>query len=97
MGKERMMRVTKEEEWALHHARLSVHGPVLDIVEKWFTRNGWFWGRMEIAPPKGWEPLCKDTDLLIWLGGDGDTSALLLEQHCINCPVKDGCRAYKEA
>ena len=49
---ERMMRITEQEAWALHHARLAVKGPVLDIVEKWFTRNGWFFRKMEAAPPK---------------------------------------------
>jgi len=48
-----MMRTTEQEEWALHHARLAVKGPVLDIVEKWFTRNGWFFNKMDPAPPKG--------------------------------------------
>lgn len=49
---ERMMRITEQEAWALHHARLAVKGPVLDIVEKWFTRNGWFFEGSEPAPPK---------------------------------------------
>ena len=96
MDEERMMRVTKEEEWALHHARLSVRGPVLKIVERWFARNGWFWENMEPAPPRRWEPLCKDTDLLTKLGGDGDISALLIEQHCVDCPARDKCRIFEE-
>jgi len=49
---ERMLLVTDNEMWAIHHARLAVKGPVLDIVERWLRRNGWFFEKLNAAPPK---------------------------------------------
>jgi len=49
---ERMLLATDQEMWAIHHARLAVKGPVLDIMEKWLTRNGWHYKELKPAPPK---------------------------------------------
>jgi hypothetical protein len=71
---ERMMRITEQEAWALHHARLAVKGPVLDIVEKWFTRNGWFFEGSEPAPPKDWQDYYhKVAELTVFISEQGDS------------------------
>lgn len=53
MTEERIMRVTEDDMWAIHHARLNSTGLVLSKMEKWLERNGWFFKDLPRAPPKG--------------------------------------------